>query len=212
MSFESNLSLAFRLFEEGKLIESKSLYDELLSKMSTQKEEIGLRYNYGYLLTELNQVDEAIGNYNKLLQIGKDTNNKEIISQATHQKGMVYRLSGQYEKALEVFSLEYNYINEYFSNRLLFQSANYYELGYTHLLLKEYDRAKYFLELSLSTAVKSGDKTMIACSYRGIGEYHQSQSEKEEARLYFEKSIKEFQSIPDDYGEKEVEELIRSLD
>lgn len=212
MTFSDKLSLAFRLFEDGKLAESKSIYDELISESLTEKEEVALRYNYGYLLTELNQVDEAINNYDKLLEIGKDTNNKEIISQAIHQKGMVYRLSYQYEKALKEFLKEYAYINEHFLNRPLFYSANYYELGYTHLLLKEYDSANSFLKLSLEQALISKDTTMLACSYRGLGEYHQSQSEKEEARSYYEKSIKEFQSVPDDYGVEEVEELIRSLD
>lgn len=142
MTFSDRISLAFRLFEENKLTESKEVYDDLLSGSLTEKEKNALRYNYGYLLAELNQVDEAIRNYDKLLQIGKDTSDKEIISQAIHQKGMVYRLSHQYEKALEEFLKESAYINDHFSNRPLFHSANYYELGYTHLLLKEYERAK----------------------------------------------------------------------
>lgn len=50
-----------------------------------------MRYGYGYHFSVLGLVEEAIENYTELEMMGRENSSKDIISQAIHQAGMVYR-------------------------------------------------------------------------------------------------------------------------
>lgn len=211
MTIQENTSLAFQLFEEQKLKESVKMYEKIFESVLTNEEEIKVRFGYGYPLSALGHETKAIENYSKLKELGEVTNNREVISQSLHQIGMVYRQSKHYQKALEKFNEEREMIETYFRNHNLFKAANDYELGYTNLLLKNYSEALKYLEKSLKESIKSKDSIMIACAYRGLGEYYSSQSNIDLAETYFNKSIHSFKDASDEIGIEEVKELKMSL-
>lgn len=211
MSIQEQLNRAFHLFEEKEFDASIKIYGELLQNGLSVKDEITLRYAYGYPLSEMGCVEEAIDNYSRLKELGEQENNLEIISQAIHQQGMVYRQAAQFEKALEHFLAEREMIHSHFKENKLFQSANNYELGYTHLLMGNYPEASNYLEKSLIEAKVSQDPMMIACAYRGLGEYHAGLLNKEKALNCFEESIRYFEIASDEIGAAEVEKLIKKI-
>lgn len=120
----------------------------------TIDEEIQLRDGYGYPLSEFGLIEEAIDNYSELEEIGRKLSNKELISQAIHQIGMVYRQNKQYEKVLDKFYEEKRFITEHFEHNLLFKAVTNYELGYTKLLKNYFEAAYDYLKTSLNEAVK----------------------------------------------------------
>lgn len=211
MNFKNELGLAFQLFEEKKLNESKKLYEKILENQLTLEEEIQLRYGYGYPLSELGLVEEAIQNYSELEKGGREIKNKEIISQAIHQIGMVYRQNKKYEKALDKFYEEKNFIKEHFEDNLLFIAANNYEIGYTHFLRNNYEEAYNFLKQSLKIANQTEDLIMIASSQRALGEYYSKQNNYSKSIEYFEESIRNFEKASDYLGVSEVKQIIDSL-
>lgn len=211
MNFHDEIALAFHLFEENKLNEAIKLYNSILTNRLTIAEEIQVRYAYGYPLSQLGLVEEAIENYVSLEKIGRDYNDMTIVSQATHQLGMVYRQNGQYERALGKFHEERQLIEKYFREHLLFKAANYYELGYTNLLTDKFNEAYSYLNLSLDLALKTKDLIMIACTYRALGEYYSKQNNPEKSITHFNISIQNFEQVSDSQDVLEVKALIKNL-
>lgn len=211
MTIQSDLALAFQLFEEEKFNHSKALYEEILEKELTLDEEIQLRYGYGYPLSALGLVKEAIENYAELKIIGKENLDNDIISQALHQQGMVLWQNGVYNCAHEIFLKERAFIEEHFKKNKLYKAANYYELGYVNLLLGNLKEAYPFLKHSLAEAKQTKDLIMIACSLRGLGEYYIKQNNRAEAVWYLEDSIQNFEAASDSRGVYEVKQIIQTI-
>jgi tetratricopeptide (TPR) repeat protein len=152
----------FKLFEEKKFIESKELYEKILDSPLTVQEEIQLRYGYSCPLSELGFVEKALEKYFELEDLGKETSNKELISQSIHQRDMVYRQNKEYSKALKKFVEEKNFIQKRSSNNHLFMAANLYEIGYTNLLKNNVKEAYHYLTKRLTVAKEIDDFIMIA--------------------------------------------------
>lgn len=211
MTFRSKLNDAFQRFEDGDLKEAERIYNDLFAEELSATLEIQVRFNYGYLLVEQNKLVEALNNYQRTLDLAYHLNDKTLISQSYHQIGMVHRVFGEYVHALIYFQKERDYIDEHFSDNLLFLAANDYEMGVTNLLNNQFTRAKDYLDLSLKHALNSDDHVMIACSYRGLGDYYKASSETNNARKMYNKSIHFFMQANDQIGVKEVEEKIHTL-
>lgn len=211
MSFQEQLNKAFQEFEKGHLTEAEHIYEELFSRELSAKEEIQVRFNYGYYLLERKRFEEAIDNYRRTLVLAQNENNKELISQSYHQIGMVYRVMEQYDKALDQFQQEREYINRHFPDNILFLAANSYEIGYTHLLNNQLGDAKKHLDLSIRYALESGDYIMIACYYRGLGDYYGKRSNLDKAMRMYKESIAFFKQADDIKGMQEVKERVVGL-
>lgn len=212
MSFQKQLSKAFQLFEESKYNESVRLYEALLGENLSIQEEINLRYGYGYPLSSLGKVEEAIANYETLQELGERTENLEIVSQAMHQIGMVYRQNKEYEIALDWFEEECIFIENHFRKNKLFLAVNTYELGYTNLLLGNLNLAYNYLKHSLKCSRDVEDSILTACALRGLGEYFVADNKKELAIEHFKESMKFFKNASDFTGEAEVAALLNEVD
>lgn len=211
MAIQDEISRAFQLYEEKAYYDSKTIFEETLQSEMTNADEIQLRFGYGYPLSALGLVDEAVDNYRKLGMLGENTNNHEIVSQAIHQIGMVYRESGQYQEAMTYFLQEQKMIQTHFMENHLFIAANLYELGYTHLLDGNEDLAFKYLRGCLTESYKSGDPIMQACAKRAMGEFYAKQNNLETARDYFKESIQTFNKADDEIGALEVVEMLNNI-
>lgn len=210
--FEDKLNAAFSLYEEGRLIESKEAFAKLFTEDISAEDEIDLRLYYGYPLSSLGLVEEAIDNYDKLQELGEELGLPDIICAAIHQQGMVYRENKDYKTALSIFDIEKTYIDANMPEDDLAKSMNNYELGYTNLLLDNLDLAKYYIEESLFLALDSDDLIAIACAYRALGEYYERKSDYASARVNFNFSIHYFDQADDEIGSAEVNEMIIQMD
>ena len=211
MAIQDEISRAFQLYEEKAYYDSKTIFEETLQSEMTNADEIQLRFGYGYPLSALGLVDEAVDNYRKLGMLGENTNNHEIVSQAIHQIGMVYRESGQYQEAMTYFLQEQKMIQTHFMENHLFIAANLYELGYTHLLDGNEDLGFKYLRGCLTESYKSGDPIMQACAKRAMGEFYAKQNNLETARDYFKESIQTFNKADDEIGALEVVEMLNNI-
>ena len=191
--------------------ESKASFEKLLQEDMIISNEIQLRFVYGYPLSALGLVDKAVDNYEKLGELGKKSKNLEIVVQALHQIGMVYREAEQYNKAISYFEKEQNMIHKHFIDNHLFLAANLYEIGYTLLLDGHVEVAYSFLVDSLTESEKSKDLIMKACAERGLGEFYVKQDKPVAAQAYFEASILSFKEAGDEIGAIEVVELLEKL-
>lgn len=211
MAIQDEISRAFQLYEEKAYYDSKTIFEETLQSEMTNADEIQLRFGYGYPLSALGLVDEAVDNYIKLGMLGENTDNHEIVSQALHQIGMVYRESGQYQEAITYFLQEQKMIHTHFMENHLFIAANLYELGYTHLLDGNEDLAFTYLMESFIESQKAKDPIMQACVERGLGEFYVKQNNIEAAHDYYEASIQSFKEAEDEIGALEVVEMLNNI-
>lgn len=211
MTIQDESVLAFQLFEKKEYEASKNIYEKLLAEDLSAESEIQLRFGYGYVLSELGLVEEALANYKWMGELGAATSNLEIMSQSVHQIGMVYRQAERYEEALIYFEKEQKFIQQHFEKNLLFIAANLYELGYTHLLLSHNDHACSLLTESLHAAKEAEDPVMIACAQRGLGEYFINRQKPRAAHASLKQSVTYFQEAQDEIGVAEVEEMIKQL-
>lgn len=212
MTIQDDLSHAFQLYEEKAFQASKVQYEQILEKELTIEMEIELRFGYGYPLSALGYVDEAVANYEKLGQLGEFTERLDLVTQSLHQIGMVYREAKQYKKALTFLTEEQKLIHNHFTNNPLFLAANLYEMGYTHFLDGNDEVAYSFLVDSLVEGEKAGDLIMLACSQRALGEFYQKQAKPKAALAYFEESIEMFKEAGDEIGAAEVVQMAEKLD
>lgn len=211
MAIQSDISHAFQQYEDKKFRESKVSFEKLLQDDMTLSNEIQLRFVYGYPLSALGLVDKAVDNYEKLGELGKQSKNLEIVVQALHQIGMVYREAEQYNKAISYFEKEQKMIHKHFIDNHLFLAANLYEMGYTLLLDGHVEVAYSFLVDSLTESEKSKDLIMKACAERGLGEFYVKQDKPVAAQAYFKASILSFKEAGDEIGATEVVELLEKL-
>lgn len=211
MTFNEKLQEAFALFEAGELRAAKNIYNRLFISDLTVEEKIQVRFNYGYLLLEQQQMQDALHNYEAALHLAQHLGDKERISQAYHQIGMVYRLAENYEKALDHFKIERNYIERNFPNNQLFIAANAYETGYTNLLAENIKNAAPHLNAALTHSLKTNDPVMTACAYRGLGDLYRAQKNYEAAENAYKQSVFHFTKAQDEMGVSEVMERLLAL-
>ena len=211
MAIQSDISHAFQQYEEQKFCESKASFEKLLQNEMPILNEIQLRFVYGYPLSALGLVDEAVDNYERLGELGKQSKNLKIVVQALHQIGMVYREAEQYDKAISYFEKEQKMIHKRFIDNHLFLAANLYEMGYTPLLDGHVEVAYSFPVDSLTESEKSKDSIMKACAERALGEFYVKQDKPVVAQAYFEASILSFKEAGDEIGATEVVELLEKL-
>lgn len=209
MTFQNQLKNAFQLFEKGNLKEAEHIYQELLHKELSAKQEIQIRFNFGYLLAEQEQLEKALKNYQRVLDLSQFLNDYELILQSHHQMGMVYRVSQQYDDAFAQFQKERSYIDKYFSDNSLFLASNEYEIGLVNLLSNKFEQAKLHLDTSLEHSLKSEDDIMKACAYRGLGDYYRGISKLSEAKEMYKESLQYFKIEGDTQGIAEVEEKLK---
>lgn len=212
MNFNQKLQEAFTLAEQGFIDEAKTIYRELFSSRLTDKQKVDVRFNYGYLLIENQQIIDAIINYEAALHLAQNLRDKEIIAQSYHQLGRVHRMAEQFTKAAEYFQKERRYIERNFPDHQLFLAANEYEFGYTKLMAGDLKQAKIHLDQCLQYALKSEDYVMKACAYRGLGDYYKEKNNVQKAEEMYLSSLQHFTQAKDEMGIREIEEKIKNVE
>ena len=152
-----------------------------------------------YAESFLEHFAEARTYASQLISCAIDHEEKHI---AIHQAGMIERMAGAYDKAMNLFLQEEALIEKNFPDDALARSANLYEQGYVSMKLHDLPLAEKNMLSALDFAEKSNDLISIGCAYRGLGEILKASEKAEDAAVYFEKTditmeiaMKELQNI-----------------
>lgn len=204
------ITVAFELFDQGKLQNAEKLYDECLAELTggRSSEYKHVLHGMGYVKAHLNKFTEAREAYRELLHLAEEEQDKEEQAVALHQLGMVERMAGNLDEAFAYFQREHQRIEDIEENKPLMLAANYYEQGYLHLLKNDETLAEDLMNQSLDYAKMSGDPIAIACAYRGLGEIYLKSDERNQARKFLQLAIRYFKKENDFQAIKEIEMLL----
>ncbi len=127
------------------------------------------RFALGYALAFQGRYGEAEALYRALFRETKS-------HRALHQVGMVLRMAGRIEEALEVFREEARLLPE----ESLAWAANRYEQGLAHLLLGRREESRALLEEALAWAEGAAHPLAQAVAHRGLLLWHLRFGSREE--------------------------------
>ena len=201
------LSKAWSLFDAGNYTDAETLSKECYAKIPSTDHDNYWQVLMGLIYAEsfLEHFTEARTYASQLISCAIDHEEKHI---AIHQAGMIERMAGAYDKAMNLFLQEEALIEKNFPDDAPARSANLYEQGYVSMKLHDLPLAEKNMLSALDFAEKSNDLISIGCSYRGLGEILKASEKAEDAAVYFEKAIIAFQKAGDTYGVAEVKELM----
>lgn len=207
MAREEKLAEAWRLLDIGDYAASEKIYQECLKEINTDDYETYASVLMGLVYTQsfLEKYDEARNYAKQLIELAP---NEEELHIALHQAGMVERLAGNYDRALELFLQEEELIRKVFPEDDMRISANLYEQGYVNLKKESLQISAEIMKEALEYAKKSEDAMCIGCAYRGLGEIMRARGEEEQAKEYFKQAIEAFELTGDEIAVKEVEEML----
>lgn len=177
------------------------IWNSLILESENKDEIDNFKSNSCYALLGLNRIDEAREIYIELF-------NKHKNHQYAHQLCMVEREAKNYKKALKYLEIEKGLISQ---NDILAKSANLYEYGKINELMGEFSIAMDYAQKCIKESLKCDDLIMLACANRLLGDIY-SHSDIDEAAVCYIQAQKYFTNAGDDFGAKEVEELIEGLD
>lgn len=200
----SLLQNAWDAFESGDLDTARTLYE---THLQSHPEDEQARFALGHVYVQLGLFEEAETLFQALYDEAAKAADPRA-HQALHQLGMVRRIQGDYQGALEAFQQEKTLLPEDFFPRAI----NAYEMGMCHLRLGNLTEATTQLHSSLFFAQQSMDPIAQACAYRGIGELHLAQDSYAEAQPAFLEAIRCFEAAGDRRGVEDIVEYIKELE
>ena len=120
------LSKAWSLFDAGNYTDAETLYKECYVLFPSFDHD-----NYWHVLEHF---AEARTYASQMISCAIDHEEKHI---AIHQAGMIERMAGAYDKAMNLFLQEEALIEKNFPDDALARSANLYEQGYVSMKLQD---------------------------------------------------------------------------
>ncbi|MCS6839479.1 MAG: tetratricopeptide repeat protein [Roseiflexus sp.] len=199
-------------FDKGRYDEAERLYAAALAAGSSSERELykkaahGLAFAYCFR-GKFDQARELYANLYRLVQEARDMPWQAIV---LHQRGVVERMAGEFDRALAIFQEEYRFRASHLPDDLAGFAANLYEQGY--ILLKSGDaaHARMIMHRSLEIAQQANDAMCLGCAYRGLGEIYAALNERDQARVYFSLSEQAFRQAGDLIAAEEVQQLAAS--
>lgn len=208
------LEEAFTLFDKGEYTRAEEIYLNYLERSNNRNDDSykAALHGLGYVKCFQGQFQEARDCYHELLELSIEQADRKDEAATLHQLGMVQRMAGDHQKALQFFDAEYNIWFSEFPEFHVGFSANFYEKGMIALERKIYGEAMGFFDESLKQAKLADDLVAVGCAYRGLGEVFVAKSEKEQAIGYFQRAYSAFDEAGDGEGMREVQRKLDLID
>ncbi|GAA4007165.1 tetratricopeptide repeat protein [Deinococcus rubellus] len=124
-----------------------------------------------------------------------------------HQLGMVERMAGEWNAALECFQEEAELIAT-LGDSPLPVSANAYELGTVWQALGEAQKAREYFEQAVQAQQASGDLVALGCGERGLGDWYAAQDERSKATAHWQAALEAFSEAGDAKAVQDVKEQL----
>jgi tetratricopeptide (TPR) repeat protein len=198
-------------FNNGKKYEKEYRFKEAIEEYekclfhpgATQENKVAAQILIGNCYSALSELKQAQINYEKALNLSKDTKDEKerslAKSAALTNLGLVYTGLGNFKKAIEYHekSLE---IDKSIGDQAG-ESACYTNLGIAYDGLGDFKKAIEFNEKSLEIAKAIEDKAGESKCYTNLGNAYQSLGDFKKAIEYHEKSLEIDKAIGDQAGE-----------
>ena len=198
---------AWELFDKGNTDEARKLYLDCLNEASEDARNMRFSVLMGLVYVESfsGNYDSARGYACDLCAAAGDSIETHI---GIHQSGMVERMAGRYDEALEIFHRENVFLLAELPDNKAGLSANLYETAYIKLRTGMYVQAETVMRQALEAAEQAADAMCIGCAARGMGEIFAASGRETEARLWFERAITAFAEAGDDIAIDEVRAMM----
>ncbi len=154
------------------------------------------------------------GSFEKLLEIGKETDDKELQGEALRKLGHIYREIQKFEKAKETFEKCMEIVEEIEDHHKIADAHR--GLGYLHWREGEFDDAIEHYEKALEMANKADSKRILSLTYLDMGNIYAHKGDNDTAIQYYKRSLptlneqnsfrdlaKAYNNIGDQYMKKE---------
>ncbi|MDQ3048242.1 MAG: tetratricopeptide repeat protein [Bacteroidota bacterium] len=172
---------------------------------------LGVGYNnVGITYKELGRYSKANEYYSKALKEFERTNFVRGIASVTNNMGTVYRIQGDYEKALDYYEKarqSFRSINDTIGESGL--NANIGEVYYSQ---GNYKKALEYYLKGKNQSEKYGQIRFINDSYEGLSRVYAKLGSHELAYSYLKKNIALKDSLNDDEGMRQVQEMEKRMD
>lgn len=197
---------AFELFDQGEYDQAEELYLACLKELGDQKSDSykAVLNGLGYVKSHQGEFGEARKYINEVLEIAIEQADKMEEAMALHQLGMVERMAGEFESALDLFTKEAAIWKAHFPDFTVGFSANSYERGYIAIKQERYGEAAELLQSSLQYAKSAKSLVAEGCACRGLGELELSRNRAEKAAGYFQQALAAFEEAEDLTGAAEI--------
>lgn len=201
--------LFFAALEEGRLEEADKLLKESYDLLE-QEDRSGLFWtnnNHIYLSVKKCEFQEAREFGIKNIKLSEEFGDLELEHIALHQLAYIEREAQQYQSALEYILQENEIIAQLAlagEDVTLDKAVAGYEYAYLYFLMGNKEVAEKEMNLALELALQTEDKVAHACAYRGLGEILADKS-------YLQKAKDIFSELGDEYGVREIDELMSKV-
>jgi len=120
-------------------------------------------------------------------QLARKINYKKGVATSLNNKGVIFRIRGQLDKALEFFIESYKIHFEISNKAGLAKVLN--NIGTIYSIKKDYQTALFNYRESYEILQEIGNKEEIIGSLNNIGNVHREQNQFDEALSYYEKAL-----------------------
>lgn len=202
-------ALFFQALEDGRFEEAEVIWKKSYDLLdSTNCLDAFWPNNNGiYLFVKQAQFAQARKLGQENLTLASIAGNVEFQHIALHQLAYVEREAKQYQLALSYIEEEKSVISQLDlspeESRLAHSIAGY-EYAYLHFLLGDKEIAEKEMQIALELALQTDDEVAKACAYRGLGEILADKS-------YLQKAKAIFSELNDEYGVREIDEIMENL-
>ncbi|BDP41433.1 hypothetical protein DAETH_14020 [Deinococcus aetherius] len=160
------------------------------------------QHTLGYILAHEGLLGEARAVYARLRHAYAGQPKEHIF---VHQQGMVERLAGDHQRALQLFMEERALIDVLPGDRAFERAVNGYEVGVNRLALGEIEAARSALCAALNDARTADDLVTTACVHRALGDFAAQTGDPATARSEYDLAHAAFESAGADRAAHEVQ-------
>ena len=169
-------------YSTGKLLLDKILLSGISRSVSGK-----VLYSNGFLLTKMGDYGTALEHYQKCLEIGGDTVDKNLVAGSLQGMGNVFYLQGKFEKAKKYYNESLEMRKESEDKRGT--SNSLYGLGSVAYYQGDYELAKKHFHESLEIRRDIGDNLGVGESINGLGGVAFYQGDFQLAKKYYEECL-----------------------
>lgn len=204
--FSALCAAAFSAFDSGNLVSAESLYSEALRLVSPESEQ-SLSLQNGLAFTHALQGRFALATegFRKLGDCAQRLGNLRWQAISLHQTGMVLRLAGDFDHALQMFLKEQSFRTEFLDDDFAGFSANRYELAEIYLATQQPETALVEAECALNFAQRAEDSMCLGCCHRVIGDIRAVQGETQRCLYHYSQAELSFEEAVDTIAAREIQ-------
>jgi CHAT domain-containing protein len=169
---------------KNKLIAARKLYKEISDVINISK----IDYNLGNIQFQSGEYYSSLETYESAIQLSRVIKDKGVEIKAILGQGLIYSSIGNYSKALKIFTIALNDLEDDPSGLLRRYILN--NIANIHYLLGDYDTSSKVYHAVLRESIEAKDDHMEARSLQNIGLNLIMQKDFKEAQRYLLKFMK----------------------